>query len=309
MATTQTYSGLTNEQKTFYDRTLLSRLLPTLVFAKYGQKKNAPKREGDTLNFRRFNSLSPATTPLTEGVTPTGNSLSVSAITATVAQYGDFIQISDKLDMLGIDPVLTETSELLGEQAGLTIDTIVRDIVTLGTNVQYANGRASRVTVAVGDIISGAEIKKAVRTLRKANVKPLEGSFYVGIIGANAEYDLMSDELWKDVSTYSKSEQIYDGEIGKLYGVKFVRASNTKVFPSAGAASTDVHTTMILGRDAYGVVDIAGSAKPQVIVKPHGSAGTGDPLNQIATSGWKALFTAIRLNELCMVRIEHGVTP
>lgn len=307
--TTQTYSILTNEQKTFYERTLLERLLPNLVFASYGQKKPMPKKEGDTVNFRKFNSLGVATTPLTEGVTPDGNSLSITAITATVAQYGDYLQFSDKIDMVGIDPVITEANELLGEQAGLTIDTLVRDVVVAGTNVQYAGGRASRATVAATDVLTSTEIKKAVRTLRKNFVKPLSGGCYVGIIGAYAEYDLMNDAKWEDVSKYNKAEQIFNGEIGRLYGVRFVRAGNTKIWTGAGAASCDVHATMILGRDAYGVIDISGSSKPEVIVKPHGSSGTSDPLNQRATSGWKCMFTTKILNDLCMVRIEHGVTP
>lgn len=308
MATTQTYASLTQEQKTFYDRTLLNRLLPNLVFQKYGQKKPVPKREGDTINFRRFNSLNAATTALTEGVTPAGSSLSISAITATVSQFGDFVEFSDKIDMVGIDPVITETSELLGEQAALTIDTIVRDIVTAGTTVQYAGAKGARNLLTPTDILSGAEIKKAVRTLRRNNVKPMESGCFVGIIGPDAEYDLMSDPMWQDVSKYSKAEQVFDGEIGRLYGVKFVRAGNVKIWPTGGAASAPVHSTMIIGRDAYGVVDVAGSGKPSVIVKPHGSAGTSDPLNQRATSGWKCMFTAKILNELCMVRIEHGVT-
>lgn len=308
MATTQTLGTLTAENKTFYDRTLLTRLVPNLVYAKYGQKKNAPKKEGDTVNFRRFNSLAPATTPLTEGVTPSGSSLSVTSVNATVAQYGDFVQISDKLDMLGIDPVLTETAQLLGEQAALTIDTVVRDIVAAGTNVQYAGGATSRVTVAKSMIMNGTETKKAVRTLRKANAKPLEGGFFIGIIGPDAEYDIMSDSMWQDVSKYQASSQIFEGEIGKLFGVRYIRAANNPIFAGAGASGSDVQVTMIIGADAYGVVDIAGSAKPQMIVKPHGSAGTSDPLDQISTSGWKALFTSKRLQELAMVRIEHGVS-
>ena len=308
MATTQTYGGLTAEQKTFYNRTLLTRLLPVLVFAKYAQKKSAPKKEGDTMNFRKFNSLQAATTPLTEGVTPAGKSLSVTAITATVKQYGDYVEISDKLDMVGIDPVLTETGEILGEQAGLTVDTVVRDEVCSGTNVHYANGRTSRATVAKTDVLTALEARKAVRTLRKANAKPIDGKYYVGIVGPDAEFDLMSDPYWQDVSKYAASTQIFDGEIGKLAGVRFVRASNTVVYESAGASSADVHATMIIGKDAYGVVDIDGKSKPEMIVKPHGSGGTTDPLNQRATSGWKALFAAKRLEELAMVRIEHGVT-
>lgn len=308
MATTQTYGGLTAEQKTFYDRTLLSRLLPELVYAKYGQKKPMPKREGDTVNFRKFNSLAAATTPLTEGVTPEGKSLNITAITATVAQYGDFIEISDKIDMVGIDPVLTETGQLLGEQAGLTLDTVARDIVVAGTNVQYAGGKTSRATVTATDVLTSTEARKAVRTLRKAHVKPIDGKYYVGLVGADGEFDLMNDPLWQDVSKYAASSQIFDGEIGKLGGVRFVRDGNNKIFEGAGASSADVQCTMIIGKDAYGVIDVEGSSKPEMIVKPHGSGGTTDPLNQRATSGWKALYTTKRLNELAMVRIEHGVT-
>ena len=306
--TVQTYALLTQEQKTFYDRNLLERLLPLLVYSQYGQKKSAPKNEGDTVNFRRFNSLAAATTPLTEGVVPAGNALDITSITATVAQYGDYITTSDKIDMVGIDPVVTETSQLLGEQAGLTLDTISRDGVTSGTTVQYANGRASRVTVAATDVITGTEIKKAVRTLRRNNAQPYDGTYFIGIIGPDAEFDLMNDSMWQDVSKYSASTQIFKGEIGALYGVRFVRTGNQKKYTAAGASSADVFATMIIGKNAYGTVDIAGSSKPQTIVKPLGSAGSADPLNQIASVGWKALFTVARLNELAMVRIEHGAT-
>lgn len=309
MATTQTYASLTAEQKNFYDRTLLSRLLPFLTYAQYGQKRSLPRSEGDTVQFRRFNALAAATTPLTEGTVPSGNTLSVSAVNATVAQYGDFIQISDKLDFAGIDPVLTETAQLLGEQAGLTIDTIVRDIVTAGTTVQYANGRTSRATVAAGDNLTGTEVKKAVRTLRRNNAQPLvDGKHYIGLIGPNAEYDLMSDSTWCDVSKYAASTQIFDGELGSLYGVRFIRTGNPKVYTGSGASGIDVTATMILGRDAYGVVDVEGSSRPQVIIKELGSAGTADPLNQMASAGWKVAFAAVRLNELAMVRIEHATT-
>jgi len=309
MATTQTYSALTAEQKTFYDRTLLERLLPFLTYAKYGQAKNLPKNEGDTVQFRRFNSLTPATTPLTEGTVPAGNSLNITTVTAQVAQYGDFIQMSDKLDLVGIDPVLTETAQVLGEQAGLTIDTIVRDIVTAGTNVQYANGKTSRATVAAGDNLTGTEIKKAVRTLRRNNVLPLvDGKHYIGLLGPDAEYDLMGDTTWTDVSKYAAGTQIFDGELGSLYGVRFVRTGNAKKFAGAGAGGIDVSATMIVGKDAYGVVDVAGGSKPEMIIKDLGSSGTADPLNQMASAGWKAIFTAVRLNELSMLRIEHATT-
>lgn len=305
---TNTYATLTNEQKTFYDRALIERLLPNLYYQKYGQKKTAPKNEGATVNFRKFNSLSPATTALTEGTTPAGSSLSVTAITASLAQYGDFVEISDKLDMVGIDPVLTETAQLLGEQAALTIDTVVRDIVTAGTNAIYSGSATSTATVAADTNLSSALIKKAVRALRNANAKPVEGGYFIGLVDPDVAYDLMNDSLWEDVSKYNGGVNIMKGEIGKLAGVRFIETTNNKIKEGAGASSIDVHCTMIIGKDAYGVVDVEGSSAPEMIVKPHGSAGTADPLNQRATSGWKALFTAARLNELAMIRIETSAT-
>lgn len=304
----QTIAVVTQENKTFYDRTLLDRLLPKLTFLQYGQKKPLGKNEGDTINFRRFNSLAVATTPLTEGTVPGGNSLSVTAVTATVSQYGDFVTISDKLDMLGIDPVITETTQLLGEQAGNTLDTITRDVIVAGTTVQYANGKASRVLTAQTDVCNGTEIKKAVRTLRRNNASPVDGKSFIGIVGPDVEYDLMADTMWQDVSKYSAAEQIFDGELGKLYGVKFIRTSNAKKFAGAGATGADIFVTMILGQGAYGIVDVAGGVKPQIIVKEHGSSGTADPLNMIASVGWKAMMVAVRLQELSMCRIESGAT-
>lgn len=298
---TQTIATLTVENKTFYERTLLERLLPNLVFVKYGQKKSYNKNEGDTIQFRKFNSLPVVTEKLTEGVTPDGQNLDITSKTCKVDQMGAYVVLSDKIDIIGIDPVLTETAELLGEQGALSIDTVVRDIVVAGTNVQYAGGVSTRNTVA--EKISGTEIRKAVRTMRKNFIKPFEGKHYVGLMSAETEYDLMNDPMWQDVSKYSASTQVFDGEVGSLYGVRFVRADNMPVFKSAGASSSDVHATIILGKNAYGVVDIAGSSKPEMIVKPVGSGD--DPLNQRSSAGWKCMFTAIRLEELAILRVEH----
>lgn len=299
MGDINTLTSVSAEAKTFYDKTLLARLVPTLVFAKFGQKKSIKSRSGKTIEFRKFNSLEPAGA-LTEGVTPKGKSLSVSSINATLEQYGDFVEVSDMLDLVGIDPVLVETAELLGEQSGLTIDNVVRDEVCGGTNVQYAGGKTATNEITASDVMTADEVAKASATLKKANVKRLEGKHYIGIVDPDIAYDLMKDPLWQDISKYSGGQAIMDGEIGKLHGVRFIETTETLVKEGA----VNVHCAMIIGRDAYGVADIEGSAKPENIVKPFGSAGTADPLNQRATSGWKALFTAKRLDEYCMVRIE-----
>lgn len=295
---TVTLANTPNENKTFYNKTLISRLTPQLLFAKYGQKKPIPKHEGDTVNFRKFNSLTAAVTPLTEGVTPSGSSIDVTKVEATVRQYGDFVTISDKIDMVGIDPVVAETSAVLGEQAGLTVDTVVRDIVVAGTNVYYAGGGTS---ASASKYLTGADVKKAVRALKKANAKPYEGNSYIGIIDPETASDLMDDPMWQDVSKYNGGTAIMDGEIGKLYGVRFIETTNVKV-------ADNIHSTMIIGKDAYGVCDVEKGSTPQIIVKEAGSAGTADPLNQRSSVGWKTLFTAVRLNEVAMIRIEHGVS-
>lgn len=301
-------AGLSPTMQTYYDKKLLARLLPELFHLKFAQKRPIPKNGGKTINFRQFTALPLATTALTEGVKPAGNALTMTQKTGTVAQYGDYIEISDVLDMTAIDPVLDETADLLGEQSAQTLDVIARDVLVAGTSVQYANGRASRITVAAGDNLTVNEIRKAKRTLKRANVKPVEGGDYIAIVEPGAVYDLQSDAKWEEVSKYAGGKQIFDGEVGRLYGVRFIETSFAKKFAGAGAAGVDVYATLVFGKDFYGMVDIESSGAVKNIIKPHGSAGTADPLNQIATSGWKALFTVVRLEELAAVRIEHTVS-
>lgn len=316
MATTQTTSNiLTNASpaidssiQKYYDKKLLDRLVARFVHLQFGQKRPIPKNGGKTINFRKYSAFAAATSALTEGVTPAGKAISLSEKTATIAQYGDFVEVSDMLDMTHIDPVLDEVADILGEQAADTLDQIVRDIVAAGTNVQYANNATSRNTVDGTDILTVDEIRQAVRTLKNNKVQPLGDGKYVAIIHPNAVYDLQGDDRWINANQYAGSTNIFSGEIGMIHGVRFVETTNTKIFAAAGTNNADVYATMVMGMDAYGIVDVAGSAAVQNIVKPHGSAGTADPLNQRATSGWKALFTACRLTEEAIVRIEHAVS-
>lgn len=305
---TNTIDGnMAAENKKFYERALLERLLPNLVFMRYGQQKSVPKNSGDTINFRRYESLPANTTALTEGVTPPGTSLSISVVEAKLKQYGDFITISDKLDMVGIDPNITEASELGGEQAALVMDTVTRDIVAAGSNVFYAAG-TTRAEVGAANILDSALIKKAVRALKRQNAKPFEDGYFIGIIHPDAGYDFMNDTLWQDVSKYNGGTNIVEGEVGKLHKVKFVESTEAPIFKGAGANGADVYGTMIIGRDAYGVPKLEGEGQPRIIIKSAKESGNADPLEQRNTVGWKAFMTAVRLNELSMIRLEHGAT-
>jgi len=305
---TNTIDGnLSAENKTFYDRTLLKRLKPRLVFWQYGQKRPIPKKEGDTINFRRYAALPADTTVLTEGVTPPGSELSETVITAKAKQYGKFVTLSDKLDMVGIDNNATEAAEILGDWGGLTVDTVVRDIVANGSNVLYATGTGTE-EVGAANVITSDLIKKAVRALRRQNANPVEGKYFIGFIHPDTAYDIQNDPLWQDVSKYNGGESIIDGEVGKIHGVRFIETTNAPIFAGAGSGGADVYGTIIIGADAYGCIEIEGEGAPRVLLKDTKSGGTEDPLEQRSTVGCKFMMTAARLDELSMIRIEHGTT-
>lgn len=311
--TTQTGTGqdLSPEMKTYYSKYLIANAKPKLYHDQFGQKHPIPKNGGKTIEFRRYSALPKATTPLTEGVTPSGRKLNVSKIESTVKQYGDYVELSDMLLLTAIDNNLTHATELLGAQAGVTSDTITREIISAGTNVQFAGGVSNRKALTATNKLSVEEIRIAVRTLKSFNADPQSDGYYVGIISPDLEYDLMKDPEWVEASKYGKPEQLFKGEIGRIAGVRFVSTTEAKVW-KAGAtdeanASIDVHSTLIIGKDAYGVTELEGMGL-QHIVKQLGSGGTTDPLNQRATAGWKLAKTAEILSQERMVRIESAAS-
>ena len=304
------YAKMPSQNKVFYDRTLLERIIPELVFMQHGQKykKPIPRNEGATINFRRFNTLPVPAQSLVEGVTPTGTNLSVSQIIATVTQEGDFVELTDLIDMMGIDPVVTETTELLSEQAAMTGEVRVRDVVFNGTNVYYVGGHADRVSVTQGDIFTGTEVRRLRQIMARNNVKPAEGKDYIGWIHPDAAYDLKAHDEWREPNLYVNVDNILNGEIGRLYGIRWIETTMCPIWEGEGAADADVYGSLVVGRDAYGITDIEGSASPEVIVKQLGDGGTSDPLNQRSSVGWKFLMTAVRLQELAIMRIEHSAS-
>lgn len=191
-------TGLSPEMKTFYDMTLIDEASANLVHDQFGQKRPIPKGSGKTIEFRKFAPLAKATTALTEGVTPTGKALSVTAITATVAQYGDFITQSDVLELTALDNTILEATKLLGKQAGATLDTITRNVLQSGTNVTYcpkvaANGTETAVTSRT-DLDNTAQltvkvIQQVVAKLRGVNAPTINGK-YVAIVHPYVAYDL-----------------------------------------------------------------------------------------------------------------------
>lgn len=302
-----TDSGLSDEMKTYYSDYLIDQAEAKLVHNQFGQERPIPEGKGKTVEFRKYDPLPKLTAPLSEGVTPDGQKINMSVTNATVKQYGGYVELSDILLLTAIDNNLTQATKLLGSQAGRTLDTITRETLNGGTNVQYGNGTIlSRDSITKDHKLTVDCIRRGVRNLKVMNAEPYDDCF-VAIIHPDCAYDLMSDPEWKYPHQYTDTENIYTGEIGKVAGVRFVETTEAKVFAGAGKDGIDVYSTLIIGDNAYGVVKIKGGGLEH-IVKQLGSAGTADPLNQRATAGWKATSATVRLVEAYMLRIETAST-
>lgn len=314
-----------------YDRNLLERAVPALVYGRFAQIRPLPKNSGTRINFRRYGSLAINTTPLSEGVTPTGKKLTTTDIYATVKQFGDFITISDWVSMTGLDAILVEGGEVLGEQMGETIDTLDRDVYMAGTNVRYANAVAARANVATAVVV--ADVKSAIRTLESGNAKKVRSQVvagakvgtrpiapaYYGITHTDCRQDFESLPGFTKVEEYASQQDVMDEEIGSWGNLRILLTTNAKIYQAGGvvvgstglvaddSTNIDVYTTLIFAANAVGSVPLQkGNVKN--IIKKMGSAGTEDPLDQRATSGWKAARTAKILNDDFLVRLEHGCT-
>jgi len=252
-----TGNDLSPEMKTYYDMTLIDEAQAMLVHDQFGQKRNIPKNGGKTIEFRKFSALPKALTPLTEGVTPNGNSLDVTTITATVKQFGDYIVQSDLLELTAIDNTILEATKLLGRQAGLTLDTVVRNILNAGTNVSYApkvsSGSETEITsrakLDTDCALTVDVINQAATKLRQANAPTINGD-YVAIIHPYAAYELMRDSAWKDWNQYTSPEHMYEGEIGRINKVRFVESTEAKIFKGDDLAS-DTRTLLVNKQAGY----------------------------------------------------------
>lgn len=384
-----TDTGMSVENKTFYDKELIRTAWPQLVHDQFAQKRPIPKNGGQSVEFRQFGDLPKALTPLTEGVTPNGKKLSATAKTATVSQYGDYVTISDKLDLTAIDPVALEAVDVIGKQMGLTLDTVTRNKLHQGLQVMYAPLRSSagaetevssRSKLDKSAVLTVKLVQQARTELKAMNVPTFDDGCYVMIIHPYSAYDLKRDPEWRKPHEYADTRQLYNGEVGMVDGVRFVETSEAKIYcgedlasnsrtltvngavssagktinfdggtvaanalagryvligdkrvkvvsnttsaltldtaitaednaviypGEGGAGGGAVFGNLIFGKNAYGVTEIEGGGA-ETIIKPKGSAGTADPLNQRSTVGWKALKTAEILVDFYMMRVECG---
>lgn len=302
------------EQAVFYNKTFMKNHIGKLVHGQFGEKITMPKHSGNIVNIRGMSPYETATTPLTEGVTPAGNIMNFFYVEIPVNQYGKFTPITDWAAFASRDDILIHDAEELSSQSGRTLEEIDAEALNSGVSVIYApnvNASGSTTPITSRAAITGSckltvdVLYRALNYLEMQNAEPYGDSF-VAIIHPNTKFDVMMSPGFIDVVKYSHAQRIFKGEIGMIGNIRFVVSTFAKVWKKAASNNTiDVYSTLVLGKDAYKVVEIEGEGM-QTIIKPHGSGGTADPLNQRATQGWKTTHGIGITGETNMVRIESA---
>ena len=299
--------GLTPGMQTYYNRELLRTFEPELVHLQFGDEHRMPENSGLVMNMRKIIPLEANTNTLSEGEPGESVMLTETEVTVKLEQYGEYARCTDKLDLSHLDMNILRKTKLFGDAGARSIDAVVREELATCTNVIYAGGKTSRSALTSADKLTTKELRKAVRKLKKAHAQTF-GGYYIAIVGPDTFFDLQDDETFVAVSRYQDKEAVYTGEIGRLFGCRIVETTEAKVFEGAGEGGADVASVIVLGQYAYGYTSFKG-AKPRVIVKPAGSAGTSDPLDQISTVGWKMDGFGVKmLQPEYAVRIECGFT-
>lgn len=281
----------------YYERTLLENMKPDMVHARDTQKRTLPLNNGKTVNFRRFTPFPAVTTPLSEGVTPEGQSLEETAFTVMVKPYGRHVELTDEINLYMLDNIHQETARLLADQASLSLDTIARDAENAGMNVQYAGGKTSRSALASTDKLTYADIKKAVRTLKRRNVRPFPDGFYHAIVHPDVVHDLTGDVMWTDVAKYQDKQKVEKYELGTCYKVKFFESTNAKTFRNE---SYVVGTTTKLAVTAY---------DPQTRCATISDSLTSDQARELTgklVSLGYTESTANKTMDMCVERVDYA---
>ncbi|MGN0183371.1 MAG: N4-gp56 family major capsid protein [Candidatus Ornithomonoglobus sp.] len=379
-------AGMSPLMESILNRYVLEANKTKRKYTKFGQQVNIPQGKTKTIAFDKLSPLPKALQPLTEGITPTGAAVNITRIKGEPEQFGNYVSYTDQLDFFANDPSpeVLKYADLLTENQLETFEHLDAMELASGLNVFYAGTAASRSELT--DVLTVKDVRRAVTSLKRNKVQPADGKYYICFIHPDAAFNIMDDEAWQKVQEYNATTEIYDGEIGRLYGVRFIEdpdayvfrgtpfgkkgefgelsvakvVSGTqkiyvaetitseglpavdtkicidnkyytvaataggsngsawiqvsenisaamiepdmKVYPGDGAVGgKPVYSTIILGKNAFGT---AGDKTVQLINKSLGSAGTGDPLNQRGTVGWKGYHFTKIIEQTKMCRIE-----
>lgn len=287
--------------QTYFSKELLKLTEYVTVLKNYAYQEALPANSSKTISFTQYANLTPPAGILTDGVTPSDDILSTTAITATVDQVGQYVTITDLAQLTVKHPLMTQLMQNLSISAGRSYDTRIQTVLVAGTAVQYANGKASRILTAATDVMTTAEFSKAVARLRKNAGTPFEDGNYVLVVDPSVEQDIVNDTKFFTAAQYSQVQRVNQNEVGTWMGLRVVRSNNIPVITGAGASGADIHTSYVFARNAYAVTDLQSL---EMYVESEG--GTADPLHQRKTAGFKYSMKAVILNQNWMGRIESG---
>lgn len=300
----QTTTGLSQEISTYYERIFLARAMKRLIHAQGAQVKTMPTGEGKTVNFTRYTPLGVITAALTaEGINPTEVDLTASTVSATILEYGTQAKIARFLSTVSIDRNNKEKIEVFGQNMGESIDTLCRTELVSGGTTQLANSRAAITAITATDVLNVTEIKKAVRTLEGNSAQRYDDGFFLGKIQPFTWYDLVGDSTWVNAKTYSDVKDLYMGEVGELFGVRFMLTNNGHT----SASTVTVYSNLIHGKDSYGVIDLATDA-PKLYIKTPGANDTSNPADRYSTIAWAGSYVSKVLNSGWVINVKTGAT-
>lgn len=289
MADAYTTTGSLSFDQTMWNQAIYYALRPQHYFDMFADVKSTPASpdQGAAVTFTIVNDLPAATTPLSETVDVDAVAMSDSQVTLTLAEYGNAVVTTFRARATSFIPLNRAVANVVGENAGLSLDTLARNIIQGGTNVVYGGGKASRGTVAAADKITSNDVRKIYAYLTEANVPTFDGK-YAAVIAPRVAYDLKSETGaagWRDPHVYSDPQNIWNGEIGSYEGFRFMESPRAPVFVDAGATATvDVYATLFFGRQAlakaYSTAEGRGPT-PQVVMGP-----VVDKLRRFQPVGW-----------------------
>lgn len=299
----------------YYDKLFLERAEAQLVHKQLGQRStNVGAGQGGVgtgmVQWTRWSNLSTVTAGQGEGVPTTAVSLTATAITATLSQYDNAVTISDILARASFGDITKSAMEILAYNAGISIDTIIRNAVAASLTTQNATGVAAAAwtSIPATGVLSISEIRKAVRTLKRNDTPTQSDGFYVAVVHPDTSYDLMGDTTtggWIDANKYMNAEKLFNGEIGKMYGTRFLETSNGYVKGTGVTSSASIYTTSVFGKEAFGISELQ---QLKTFVKGFGTSGAADPTDKISSVGWKCMFGVAVLNSAFGVNINHTVS-
>ncbi len=299
-----TTSTLSNEMMTFLINDFLTRSEALTIHSEGAKKRTHSQNSGKTMTWNRYTPLAAATAALTEATNPTESNIASATVSATVAEYGNFDKISSLLYGTSIDRAAKEKVEVLAQNASETLDTLVRNELFTGATTQFAAARTALTAVTSADVLTVAEIRKAVRTLKKNNAITYGDGYFLGKVGPDTSFDLMGDTTWVNAHSYKDGGELYKGELGKLHRVRFLECSSNQ---KSEASTVTVYSNFIHGQEAIGTVDLAGGNK-KLIIKESDKSDTSNALNMFMTIGWKATFATKTLNSSWIVNIKSAAS-